>query len=82
MAKLFYIAGEEILYHLRQWTFYLGALAAPLAFAAVGALPRLQAAAAETPLASMRTILTESEEITMPTGYVDYAGLLANLPES
>ncbi|MDX1524097.1 MAG: hypothetical protein R3264_20880, partial [Anaerolineae bacterium] len=80
MTKLLHIAREEMGYHLRQWTFYLSAIGMPLVFAAIGAFPRLQAVAAETPLASVETILTESGEIAAPTGYVDQAGLITTVP--
>jgi ABC-2 type transport system permease protein len=80
MIKLLHIAREEMGYHLRQWTFYLSAIGMPLVFAAIGAFPRLQTVAAETPLASVETILTETDEITAPTGYVDQAGLITTIP--
>ncbi len=81
MSKLFHIARQEIWYNLRQWTFYLSLVVLPLAFAALGALPRLQTVVEKTPLASVETILTESEEITTPTGYVDFAGIIAPVPQ-
>lgn len=80
MTKLLHIAREEMSYNLRQWTFYLSAIGMPLVFAAIGAFPRLQAVAAETPLASVETILTETDEVTALTGYVDRAGLITTIP--
>jgi ABC-2 type transport system permease protein len=76
MPKLLHVANEELMVHLRQWTFYLSLVGLPLVFAALGALPRLQTFAGETPLGSVETILTEAEEITVPTGYVDDAGII------
>ncbi|MFN8455640.1 MAG: hypothetical protein U0401_13400 [Anaerolineae bacterium] len=43
----------EILYHLRQWAFYLTAIGLPLLFAAAGAMPRLQSFSQQTFLASV-----------------------------
>ncbi len=82
MPKLLLIVREEIRYHLRQGAFYLAVLVMPLVFAAVGAFPRLQSLASETPLASVETVFTESETITVPTGYVDHAGLISQVPEA
>jgi ABC-type Na+ efflux pump permease subunit len=76
MLKLLHVAHEELMVHLRQWTFYLSLVGLPLVFAALGALPRLQTFTAESPLGSVETILTEAEEITVPTGYVDDAGII------
>lgn len=81
ISKLLIVAREEIRYHLRQWTFYFTVLAMPLVFAAIGAMPQLQSAVDETPLASVETILSTSEEITVPIGYVDHAGIITTLPE-
>jgi ABC-2 type transport system permease protein len=82
MTKLFRIAHQEMAYHLRQWTFYLTALGMPLIFAALGALPQLQAASQETPLAEVETIFNQSETITAPIGYVDDAGIIKVVPEA
>ena len=83
MSKLFVVAKEEILYHLRQWSFYLTILVMPLVFAAVGALPRLQNVAEETSLPSVETVLNlPSDEIDVFVGYVDHAGIISTLPES
>lgn len=81
MFKLFQVARQEIEYHLRQWTFYLTAIGLPLAFAALGALPRLQAVSQETPLARVETIFNPSETLTAPTGYVDHAGIIEVVPK-
>ncbi|MBI1881305.1 MAG: ABC transporter permease [Chloroflexi bacterium] len=82
MTKLFHVAGQEIGYHLRQWTFYITFLGMPLAFAALGALPQLKAATQETPLARVETIFNQPETITTPTGYVDHAGIVKVVPET
>lgn len=81
MLKLLHVAREEIEYHLRQWTFYLTAVGMPLIFAAIGALPQLRAVSQQTPLASVETIFTETEVVTVPTGYVDHAGLITVVPK-
>lgn len=81
MIKLLHIAGQEMGYHLRQWTFYIAALGLPLVFAAVGAWPRLQAATQESPLAQVETIFNSSATLTVPIGYVDYAGIIKILPD-
>ncbi len=80
MLKLLHIAREEIHYHTHQWTFYLVTFSVPLIFAAVGAMPRLQATAAQTPLASVETVFTEDVVVTVPTGYVDLANLIKVVP--
>jgi ABC-2 type transport system permease protein len=80
MGKLLFIAGEEAGYHLRQWTFYLTALGMPLLFAMLGALPWLAEVAQEIPSPPVETIFTPTDRLTAPTGYVDYAGLLQNVP--
>ena len=77
MTKLFQVAGQEIGYHLRQWTFYVTIFGMPLAFAALGLLPQLQAATQQTPLARVETIFNQPETSTTPTGYVDHAGVIA-----
>ncbi len=52
-------------------------------FAAVGAIPRLRDAAEEAPLPRVETILNVvSEELDVPVGYVDHAGIVSTLPES
>ncbi len=81
MSKLFHIAYEEILVHLKEWTFYLTAIGMPLVFAAIGLLPQLQAVAQKSPLSSVETVFTESETVTTPTGYVDHAGVIVILPD-
>jgi len=80
MPKLLHIAYEEILVHLKEWTFYLTAIGMPLIFAAIGLLPQLQAAGQETPLAAMETVFSPPETITELTGYVDLAGLIETVP--
>ncbi len=80
MLKLLQIAREEIWYHTRQWTFYLVTFGMPLLFAAMGALPRLQTVAQKTPFASIETVFTVDERVTVPTGYVDYAHLITVVP--
>ncbi len=80
MKKLLLVAREEMAYHLRQWLFYAVTLVIPLMFAAAGLLPQLQQAAEETPLASVETIFTETEVVTVPTGYIDPAGVLQTIP--
>ena len=81
MTKLLYVAREEMAYHLRQWAFYVTALGMPLLFAAVGFLPQLRSATQQIPLASVETIFSETEVVTVPTGYVDYAGIIREVPE-
>lgn len=81
MTKLLLVAHQEIGYHLRQWTFYLTIIMMPLIFAAVGAIPRLRAAAEESPLPSVETILnTSSVELATSIGYVDQADLIHHIP--
>jgi ABC-2 type transport system permease protein len=80
MTKLLHVAREELSYHLRQWAFYIVALAMPLIFASAGLLPQLQNATQETPLAQVETIFTETTEVKVPTGYVDYAGIIRHIP--
>jgi ABC-2 type transport system permease protein len=80
MIKLLHIAREEIAYHLRQWAFYLTALGMPLLFATAGLLPQLASVTEQTPLASVETIFSETKVVTVPTGYVDYAGLIKEVP--
>jgi ABC-2 type transport system permease protein len=82
VTKFFWVAHQEMVYHLRQWTFYLTALGMPLIFAALGALPQLRAASQETPLSQVETIFNPSETITAPVGYVDGAGLIKVTPEA
>jgi ABC-2 type transport system permease protein len=81
MLKLIHIAHEEIMVHLREWTFYLTAIGMPLVFAAIGLLPQLRAIARQSPLASVETVFSVSETVTVPTGYVDYAGVITFIPE-
>lgn len=80
MGKLLTIAFEEIAYHLRQWTFLLTVLTTLVVFGALGALPQMQQAAQASPLASVETVFTVTEELTVPTGYVDHAGLITVIP--
>ncbi len=81
MFKLLIVAQQEMLYYLRQWTFYLGLLIMPLLFAAFGAIPRIQDATEEMPLPEVETILnTPSIELESRVGYVDHAGLIVDLP--
>ena len=80
MAKLFHIAYEEIMVHLKEWTFYLTAIGMPLVFAAIGLLPQIRAIAQESPLSRMETVFSESETVTELTGYVDHAGIITMLP--
>ncbi|MEM7345139.1 MAG: ABC transporter permease [Chloroflexota bacterium] len=81
MIKLLQITREELSYHLRQWVFYLTSLGMPLMVAALGAIPQLQQATEETPLASVETIFTETETIEAPTGYVDEAEIIQQVPD-
>lgn len=80
MTKLLSVAREEIAYHLRQWAFYVVALGMPLLFALLGLLPQLQQATEQSPLASVETIFTETKVVTVPTGYVDQAGIVTWVP--
>jgi len=83
ISKLLIVARQELMYHLRQWTFYLTIMVMPLVFAAVGALPRLQNVAQEAPLPQVETVLNmPSEEIEGVVGYVDHAGLVTTLPQT
>lgn len=84
MSKLLIVAREEIMYHLRQWTFYITILIMPLVFGAVGALPRLQNAAEQTPLPNVETILNAApDEIDTTVGFVDHAAIITiPLPET
>lgn len=81
MKKLWIVARQELVYHLRQWAFYITLIGMPLAFAALGAVPQLADFVSQTPLANVETILTEAE-ITDPTGYVDEAGIVTTVPEN
>ena len=80
MTKLLIVAREEIAYHLGQVAFYVTALGMPLLLAGIGLFPQLRQATAQSPLASVETIFSETTLVTVSTGYVDEAGLLTNIP--
>jgi ABC-2 type transport system permease protein len=82
MTKFFHIALEEMMVHLREWTFYLTAVGMPLVFAAIGLLPQLRAMTEQSPLARVETVFSDTETLTEWTGYVDEAGLVKVVPES
>jgi ABC-2 type transport system permease protein len=79
MHKLFTIAREEMVFHLRQWSFYLSLGLMVGVFAAVAAFPQLRTAAATSPLGDVETVFTVDDSITRPTGVVDHAGLLVDI---
>lgn len=81
MKKLRHIAREEIKVHLNTWSFWVTAIGMPLLFAGIGLFPQLRAVAEESPLASVETVFTETASLTKSTGYVDYAELIAFVPE-
>lgn len=77
MNKLFLVAQEEALYHLRQWTFYLSILGLPILFAAAGLMPQIKSTFEQTPFSTVETIFSETDQtFTAPTGYVDQAKLI------
>lgn len=82
MLKLLLIAREEILFNLRQGSFFIATLLMVVIFVAAGAFPRLQEAAAATPLSRMETILSENESILESVGFVDKADLVIEIPEA
>lgn len=82
MTKLLHIAREEMAFHLRQWAFYVTALGMPLLFIGLGFFPQLRSATEQTPLASVETIFSQTEVVTVPTGYVDQAGIIRRVPEA
>lgn len=83
MQKLLQVAAQEINYYVHQWGFYVTLLGLPLLFAALGAIPDIQQATADTPLASVETVLNEgSTDFETPTGYVDQAGAIKRLSEA
>jgi ABC-2 type transport system permease protein len=82
MTKLLIVAQQEVVYQLRQWSFYVSLLLMPLLFAAIGAMPRLQQAAQAAPLPKVETVFNlASTEFEAPVGYVDKAGLLGGADE-
>ncbi|MEM7028523.1 MAG: ABC transporter permease [Chloroflexota bacterium] len=81
MKKLVHIATEEISVHLKTWSFWVTVLAMPLIFAGIGLFPQLRSVAEESPLASVETVFTETEILTKPTGYIDYAAIITFIPE-
>ncbi len=80
MGKSLWVAREELRFHMQQWSFYLSLALTLGMFVAAGALPQLRAAAEESPLADVETVFTVNETITIPTGYVDYAGIIITVP--
>lgn len=82
MSKLWLIAREEILVNLRQPSFYVAAGLMVAIFVAAGAFPRLQEAAAGSPLGDVETVLDDNDLIKEPTGLVDLAGLITEVPEA
>ncbi|HMR65865.1 MAG TPA: ABC transporter permease [Anaerolineae bacterium] len=83
MAKLLTVAQQEIVYHFRQWTYVLSLVVMPLLLAALGAIPQIQAMAAEAPLPRVETVFdAASEDLESAVGYVDRAGLIRTHPEA
>jgi ABC-2 type transport system permease protein len=80
MPKLLAVAREELSFHLQQWSFYLSLAVMVGMFAAIGAFPQLRQAVAARPLGDVETVFTVQETVTTPTGFVDYSGLLTDLP--
>ena len=80
MHKLLTIAREELTFHLRQWSFYASLAVMAGIFAAVGALPQLRSAASASPLGDVETVFTVDDTITAPTGIVDQAGIVVDIP--
>ena len=80
MQKLFAVAREELAFHLRQGSFYVSLVVMVGMFAAVGAFPRLRTAASASPLGDVETVFTVDNSIKTPTGFVDYAAILAEMP--
>ena len=80
MHKLFTIAREELAFHLRQWSFYASLAVMAGIFAAVGAFPQLRTAASATPLGDVKTVFTVDDTITSPTGIIDHAGVVIDIP--
>lgn len=80
MFKLLQVARAEIAYHTQYWTFYLVTFGMPLIVASLGAIPRLQLVAEQTPLSQVETVFNLEEELTIPTGYVDYADIINHIP--
>lgn len=81
MSKFWLIAREEIMVNLRQPSFYIAAGLMVVIFVAAGAFPRLQEAAAGSPLGDVETVLDDDESIKEPIGAVDLAGLVTEIPE-
>ena len=80
MHKLFAVAREELAFHLRQWSFYVSLAVMAGMFAAMGAFPRLRTAASASPLGDVETVFTVDDTITIPTGLVDDAHILVDIP--
>jgi len=80
MFKLLAVARAEMAYHTQYWTFYLVTFGMPLLIAGLGAIPRLQVAAEQTPLSQIETVFNLEQEITSPTGYIDYANIISQIP--
>ena len=80
MQKLLIVAREELAFHLRQGSFYVSLTVMVGMFAAIGAFPRLRTAASDSPLGDVETVFTVDDTITTPTGVVDYADILVDIP--
>lgn len=80
MNKLWQVAREEVVFHLRQASFYLSLGLMLVTFMAAGLLPRLREATAQSPLNEVKTILNVEENFSRATGYVDQAGVIGTVP--
>ena len=79
--RLGLVAATEIRQLMRQGAFYFSTIVTVLLFVAAGLLPQLRAQAADSPLASVESLLSnEPIPITQPTAVVDEANLLAEIP--
>ena len=80
-SRMGVVAVTEVRHTLRQGSYYAATVITVLLFVAAGVLPRLRAAAADSPLASVEGMLSsEQPPITQPTAVVDDAQVLVNIP--
>ncbi|MBK8433581.1 MAG: hypothetical protein IPL28_20885 [Chloroflexi bacterium] len=81
LSRMGVVAVTEVRHTLRQGSYYAATVITVLLFVAAGVLPRLRAAAADSPLASVEGMLSsEQPPITQPTAVVDDAQVLVNIP--
>lgn len=81
-SRLILIAKTEMIHTLRQGGFYVATIFTVLLFVAAGVLPRLREMAADSPLASVESSLSnELIPITQPIGVVDEAHILVDIPD-